>query len=689
MKKRILPLIALCLMSYSSVQAKSFWVKLDGQHLADQDAQQRIGSWVMLPAETTFALQKDYTDQLGFRHQVFQQYVAGVQVEGGIVRVHSRGGVLTSANGYVVERGQLPQRVRRMKHDGALTDDGRTLVLVEMSDGAHYAYKHYDRFGNADVLTDAETGTELKRLSRLQAADMKTTGLSRYSGEVEFTINPTTDGRYALTDSARHIFTIDARGASPDTTPYAFSEEEWGYDLKQYFHANTRPLYNTDPHWSLLRVDSIIIDSLSSTVYEWSMNADFLYTDIYGEKEKHGFWKGYDTPSGFRFNFTRAYYEANVPFTVNLQWFDDTEGDADYLVDCVYTEPGVHPLRVYDADGVCRAKGNVYVDYAPHIAVDVHWGIEQTYDFYNEVFHRDSYDNQGAPIYSVLYPLYTLFVPQKPTLTCPEEYAATQMTPSLCYMVYGWGKTRYDVMASIDDIAHEFTHMVTYHTSSLEYFGESGALNESFSDIIGITVKQKVKNLPGNWVHSEGEAVDPQVKGLRDMENPESMGNPGIYQGEYWVNPSSSEDYGGVHINSGVQNHWYYYLVSGGEYTDRQGINHSFAGIGLDRAVQIAYRNFTELLTPTAQYRDAVLGSLQAAEDLYGADSPERQAVVDAWAAVGLLSDGTSGIAATPVTTAPAADNVIYRLDGTRVGVGTTQGLAPGIYVKNGMKIAL
>ena len=133
----------------------------------------------------------------------------------------------------------------------------------------------------------------------------------------------------------------------------------------------------------------------------------------------------------------------------------------------------------------------------------------------------------------------------------------------------------------------------------------------------------------------------------------------------------------------------YYYLVSGGEYTDRQGINHSFAGIGLDRAVQIAYRNFTELLTPTAQYRDAVLGSLQAAEDLYGADSPERQAVVDAWAAVGLLSDGTSGIAATPVTTAPAADNVIYRLDGTRVGVGTTQGLAPGIYVKNGMKIAL
>ena len=135
----------------------------------------------------------------------------------------------------------------------------------------------------------------------------------------------------------------------------------------------------------------------------------------------------------------------------------------------------------------------------------------------------------------------------------------------------------------------------------------------------------------------------------------------------------------------------YYYLVSGGEYTDRQGINHSFAGIGLDRAVQIAYRNFTELLTPTAQYRDAVLGSLQAAEDLYGADSPERQAVIDAWAAVGLMSDGTSGIAATPAAspTTGAADNAIYRLDGTRVGVGSTQGLAPGIYVKNGMKIAL
>lgn len=689
MKKQTILAMALCLTSLSTVQAKNFWLKLDTQHVEAQQAQQCISQWLAVPRESIFELVKDETDYLGFRHQTYQQYIAGVRVEGGIVKVHSRQGVVTAANGHVVERAELKQAVRRVSHNGALTADGRELVLVPTATGARYAYKHFDRFGMADVLTDAETGEELKRLPRRFTADVKTTGQSRYSGEVEFTINPTADGRYMMTDSARRIFTLDARQASTDTTPYAKEGTEFGFDVEKYLLANTRPLYNTDPHWSLLRVDSLVFDSITDEQY-WVQSVSIYYTDLNGEQQPHNEVVT-EWDNDYMADFTRNYIEASVPFSVQGLWFDYDLGKfLHYSFDAVYTEPGVYPWQMYDEDGKLQARGRIFVSTSSkHCAIDAHWGMEQIYDFYKETFHRDSYDDKGAPIYNVMYPVYVEKFTDIPILYSPSDNAGAQVGDGFGYMVYGSSGTKYDALVALDIMGHEFTHLVTYKTSNLQYLGESGALNESFSDILGISIKQKVKNLPHNWLQGDEIILDPEARCGRDMQNPESKGHPGTYQGEYWRDPTGEYDYGGVHFNSGVQNHWYYYLVEGGTYTDRQGISHTFAGIGLDRAVQIAYRNMAEILTPTAQYRDAVLGSLQAAEDLYGTDSAERQAVVDAWAAVGLMSDGTSGIHQATASANAAADDAIYRLDGTRAGAGSTQGLAPGIYIQHGKKVVV
>ena len=702
MKKRYVSLIALCLMSFFSAQAKSFWLSFDHQTVKAAQTQRVMGSWFTLPADNSFELLRDYTDSLAFRHQVYQQYVAGVQVAGGILRVHSRDGVVTSANGYVLERAQAPQRVRRVASNGALTADGRELVLVEMADGVHYAYKHFDRFGLADVFTDADTGTELKRLPRLHTADVKTTGQSLYSGECAFTINPTADGRYALNDSTRRIYTLDAREASSNIDPYLSEDPDaeagFGLDLRGYVLDNTHPLYNTDPHWSLLRVDSLVIDSISALhtqseadASQYNFTTTVFYPNADGELEDHNQLKSLLTEVSHRVDLSELQIETIHAVQLRLSWCEDETLPHEVYLLPTATSEGEYPWEVKDADGTTLARGRYFVSRTAHFAIDIHWGMEQTYDFYKQTLHRDSYDGQGAPIYNVVYPLsFREDVGHLPFLAIEQENAAAMSFGGFRYMMYGFGGPHYKTVVPLDVMAHEFTHLVTGATSQLEYIGESGALNESFSDIIGITVKQKAKQMPDNWLM--GDEVTTTARAMRDMANPEVLGNPGTYQGRYWGDPTNVEDdKGSVHTNSGVQNHWYYYLVSGGEYTDCQGISHSFAGIGLDRAVQIVYRNFTELLTPTAQYRDAVLGSLQAAEDLYGADSPERQAVIDAWAAVGLMSDGTSGIAATPAAspTTGAADNAIYRLDGTRVGVGSTQGLAPGIYVKNGKKIAI
>ena len=195
-------------------------------------------------------------------------------------------------------------------------------------------------------------------------------------------------------------------------------------------------------------------------------------------------------------------------------------------------------------------------------------------------------------------------------------------------------------------MAHEFSHLVTTNNGNggLNYIGESGALNESFSDIMGIAVKKYVLG-NNNWLI--GDDVMINVSNLRSMKNP-NVSNDGIkgglgepqpdtYHGTYWADvTNTSIDKGGVHANSGVQNYWFYLLSGGGTGTNDINNTYNVTGIGIDKAVQIAYRNLIYYLTPDATFGDARNGSIQAAIDLYGRDSKEHQSVVNAWFAVGV-----------------------------------------------------
>ena len=145
---------------------------------------------------------------------------------------------------------------------------------------------------------------------------------------------------------------------------------------------------------------------------------------------------------------------------------------------------------------------------------------------------------------------------------------------------------------------------------------------------------------------------------IRDMANPNSYSQPDTYQGTYWkttsCTPSSTNDYCGVHTNSGVLNFWYYLLVSGGSGTNDKGFVYSVSGLGLDKAAAIAYRTLTTYLTSSSTYADARTYSLQSASDLYGATSNEVTQTTNAWDAVG-VGGGTAPAAAATTTTAVAS----------------------------------
>jgi bacillolysin len=223
--------------------------------------------------------------------------------------------------------------------------------------------------------------------------------------------------------------------------------------------------------------------------------------------------------------------------------------------------------------------------------------LGRVYDYYQDTFGRDSYDGKGADL------IATINFCEKAGVPLQNAYwDGTQMK-------FGEGYA-----SALDITAHELTHAVTERTAGLEYQCQSGALNEAISDIFA-------SNVDGNWEIGE----DLPDGAIRDMADP-SKGHPPqpATVDDFVVMENDGtpfSDYGGVHYNSGIINHAYYLLVQ---------------AIGRDKAQRIVYKALTEHLEPDSDFEDFRDATLQAAEELYGKDGTEHQAVDDAMRGVGL-----------------------------------------------------
>lgn len=257
--------------------------------------------------------------------------------------------------------------------------------------------------------------------------------------------------------------------------------------------------------------------------------------------------------------------------------------------------------------------------------VGIHWASEQSYDYFMETFGRNSYDDKGGAIIS-----YADWV---------EGDEINNAFWAGSFAAYGAGDGLvYGSWGAIDVVGHEISHGLTDYSANLVYQGESGALNESFSDIFGAAIEYYAEN--GNnadWLI--GEDIYQGFGSIRSMQNPKARFDPDTYLGEYWFNTMNSNDNGGVHTNSGVQNHWFYLLTEGGSGENDDGVSYQVTGIGMDDASAIAYRNLTHYLLPDSRYMDAATYSLQATEDLFGDGSQQLRSVRSAWEAVGIYMD--------------------------------------------------
>ncbi len=257
------------------------------------------------------------------------------------------------------------------------------------------------------------------------------------------------------------------------------------------------------------------------------------------------------------------------------------------------------------------------------VAGDAHWGAEMTYDFYYNNFGRNSFDNAGGTIYSYVH--YS----SKYNNAFWDGYE----------MNYGDGDgSLFYPLTCLDVCGHEITHGVTEYASKLAYQNESGAMNEGISDIFGTCIEFYGLGSSADWII--GKAITVSGKGIRDMSAPKNFSQPNTYNGTYYVStsgtPSASNDYNGVHTNSGVLNYWFYLVAHGGSGTNDNSNSYSVSGIGISEAQSIAYRTAIYYLTSSATFASARISSIQAAIDLYGGCSNEVIQVTNAWYAVGV-----------------------------------------------------
>ncbi|NOR28133.1 MAG: hypothetical protein GQ540_06350 [Lutibacter sp.] len=258
-------------------------------------------------------------------------------------------------------------------------------------------------------------------------------------------------------------------------------------------------------------------------------------------------------------------------------------------------------------------------------ALDAHWGAMNVYDFWN-MLGRNSIDDAGMEMRSYVH--------------VGTDYFNAFWNGSV--MSYGDGTP--NPLTSIDIVSHEMAHGVTTWTANLVYARESGAMNEGFSDIFGAAVEFFAKGTgtdssPNAETWLLAEEFWPGGY-LRSMSDPKSKGDPDTYNGTNYTDatsnciPSSSNDYCGVHSNSGVLNHWFYILVAGKAGTNDAGDIYNVTGIGMTKAQEIAYLTLRDYLSPNSTFIDARNGAIEVAASLYGSNSIERQATQDAFYAV-------------------------------------------------------
>ncbi|MCX4528195.1 M4 family metallopeptidase [Streptomyces sp. NBC_01551] len=305
-------------------------------------------------------------------------------------------------------------------------------------------------------------------------------------------------------------------------------------------------------------------------------------------------------------------------------------------------------------------------------AADAHYGAAVTWDYYKNVHGRNGLRNDGVAPYSRVH--------------YGNAYVNAFWDDSCFCMTYGDGEGNNKPLTSTDVAAHEMTHGLTSVTGNMTYSGEPGGLNEATSDIMAAAVEFYANNPQDVGDYLVGEKIDINGDGtpLRYMDKPSKDGA----SKDSWYSGLGGID---VHYSSGPANHWYYLASEGSGAKVINGVSYNsptsdglpVTAIGRDAASKIWFRALTTgLFKSNTNYAAARTATLQAAADLYGANSVTYNNVANAWAAIGVgARPPQSGVSVTPIANQTTQINtaVSLQVQATSTNPGALSYAATGL----------
>ena len=572
-------------------------------------------------------------------------------------------------------------------------------------------------------------GWTLQSAAQVEGKSVKMKGQGVYCGEVEMDVTQGADGKYYLYDSKRKICTLigaslpslDDLAANGTLRDYIRTEEDGPADDEEYIkevldaektfdataYLKTGEVANSTSDFYAYQVKSITIEQLTKDGQDCMPTAESpsaLRIALYYRQNKWTPFYEYLIPEVEEAPVVLDGDEVSqiriaIPVegaTLEINIVDEEGEDLPVLLRAFFV-PDASGVTHIDADGI---KATITYEKGGSPLVDAHWGMMRVYDFYKNVFGRDSYDDKGATIYNIIYtPGYSSgkdgmdFDDPMPRLLynmaqCSAEARSDWYPP---VMIYGMGGQILDLetgmpgpyiraFVELSIMCHEFTHIVTKNTAQLDSSipSEGGAINESFSDIMAVSLVKNDTYGVGSqspWIVG-GQGLLIGKDNLRNIENPKISGDvpqADTYLGENW-------DKLDKYKMMGVQNKFYYLLCEGGKGTNDNGDSYDMTGIGIDKGMRIAYLTLTKYCSSETDFSTVSECWQQASEELYGKDSAETQAVIRAWAAVGIGNADVTGIE--EINGLPTATEVYYDLQGRMLQAPPSK----GIYIKKSGK---
>jgi bacillolysin/neutral peptidase B len=239
-------------------------------------------------------------------------------------------------------------------------------------------------------------------------------------------------------------------------------------------------------------------------------------------------------------------------------------------------------------------------------------------DFLRNELRRNNIDDRGGAMISTINCVVAAKSPG------PKQWHNAYWTPAGGQMVYGQaldGGVLRSLSVNLDIVAHEIFHGVTDRTARLEYAVQSGAMNESYSDIFGVLVSNLGRRDPRkpSWDWEVGEGVLPGGLPLRDLSDPTRFGQPDHLR-DFVVRPNTQAgDWGGVHKNSGIHNKAAFNLLTAETAAGKLALTPR-------EVAAVFYLALTQRLSRTSQFLDSRVGVVVSARTLFRARPPAERA---------------------------------------------------------------